>query len=136
MATMRENKQAIRKFMRENYTDERLAMLLAHAQSGRLAFDSCCCFIGIPSAPHALAGAGERAQPEPLHHRIYGNKLPDGSRAEWAYAELGGPSCHEPTRDIVRRRKIIPMIRAEMRRRERDAASVSAEFAAEVEARR
>jgi hypothetical protein len=113
----RERKQAIRNFMAAHYTDERLAMLLAHAQEGRLAFDSCCCFIGVPSAPHALASVGERAEPEPLHHRVYGNPLPGASEAEQAFNELGGAFWIERIRDARRRRILIPMIKAEMKRR-------------------
>jgi hypothetical protein len=134
MATMRENKQAIRRFMRENYTDERLAMLLAHARDGKLMYDSCCCFIGIPTAKHALAtkvnGQSTYAigTSEWDHWIMVSRRLPNALTVEYAYKRLG--------RDDTDRRKIlIPIIRAEMRRRERDgAASVSAEVAAEVEA--
>lgn len=116
----RNHKQAIRAFMQANYSDERLAMLLAHAQEGKLAFDSCCCFIGIPSAPHALASNGERAQPEPTHHRVYGNLLRGAREAEKAFNYLGvGKSWSYSLMDAKRRRILIPMIRAEMRRRER-----------------
>ncbi len=52
--TFKETKQIIRDFMKTNYSDERLAMLLAHAQSGKLAFNSCCCFVGVSTAQHAL----------------------------------------------------------------------------------
>jgi hypothetical protein len=44
---LRQWKQALRAFMQQHYTDERLAMLLAHAESGKLSFTSCCCFIGV-----------------------------------------------------------------------------------------
>lgn len=61
--------EAIEKFlMRPDeggaYTDERLAMLLAHAQDGKLEFASCCCLVGIPTADHALQGKSNfTAQP-------------------------------------------------------------------------
>jgi hypothetical protein len=131
MATMRENKQAIRRFMREHYTDERLAMLLAHAQSGRLAFRSCCCFIAIPTADHTLQGACYFNEP---HYRAARTLDPSTPTSVWGVAEQAYHDIVNDSHDDAKRRRIlIPMIRAEMHRRERIAASVSAEFAAEVE---
>jgi hypothetical protein len=42
---LKQQKSDIRVFLRQ-MGDEELAILLAHAQSGRLAFTSCCCLIG------------------------------------------------------------------------------------------
>lgn len=106
--THRERKQAIRDFMQEHYTDERLAWLLAHARAGKLAYDSCCCFVGIPQAPHALKGSGERGGS--LHYGGFRRSL-----AEEAFLCIDRFKFE----DEGRRRILIPMIRAEMRRRAR-----------------
>src|SRR4051812_49852972 len=59
-------KKAIRAFF-PNYTTERLAGYLAHAQDGKLFYTSCCCFIGGATAGHALRGrcGTKRLQPLP-----------------------------------------------------------------------
>jgi hypothetical protein len=102
----KQSKQAIRNFMQLHYTDERLAQLLAHAQEGKLSFMSCCCFIAIPTANHALRQRGETGG-----HLLIARTLPGAIEAELAFMSLG--------QDTRRRRILIPMVRAEMRRRER-----------------
>lgn len=112
MTEQQGRKQVLRTFMRDNYTDERLAMLLAHAQDGKLLYKSCCCFIGASNANHALSDeSGYGAQ----HYRD-ARKLPEAKVAEAAYNELRSASPSEDW-DKVRRRILIPMIRAEMKRR-------------------
>lgn len=111
MTEQQVRKGHIRRFMQAHYTDERLAMLLAHTQDGKLAYNSCCCFVGIPFWPgdHALAGYFERmGKINPLHNTTLGAARMD---ADLAYANLG-------SEDPDRRRILIPMIRAEQRRRE------------------
>ena len=106
---LKQRKQTIRQFMREHYTDERLVMLLAHAQSGSLAFMSCCCFIGIPTADHALRG---NLQVDGEEHYLAAKRLIGAGAAEGAYMML-----HFDNHG--RRRRLIPIIKAELRRRER-----------------
>lgn len=109
MTRTQELKQPIRAFMREHYTDERLAQLLAHAQEGKLAYYSCCCFIGVATANHAL-----RLKDVRVHHNEHYERaqLLSGSRdAEYAFLLIGHT-------DAQRRRLLIPMIRAEMKRRD------------------
>jgi hypothetical protein len=101
--------------MRTNYSDERLAWLLAHARSGRLAFVSCCCFIGIATADHALKGETGHLYYLERHYRD-AKWLPGATVAESAYALLAED-------DAQRIRRLIPMIKAEMRRRDRLAAT-------------
>lgn len=113
------------RFMQDNYTDERLAMLQAHTEDGRLAYTSCCCFIGVATADHALRGKAGFVQemaltgslPEPMaaalvatHYR-QASHLPGAARAEEAYWWLG-------VDDHERRHNLLPIIRAEMNRRE------------------
>lgn len=123
---LKENKRTLRAFMREHYTDERLAMLLAHAQSGRLSYTSCCCFIGIPTANHSLQGddwtevTGGNVDTE---HIAESRQIPGARYAERAFLMLGGADsfgererfCKEANEQ--RRRRLIPIVKAEMKRR-------------------
>lgn len=115
-----QRKQILRQFMRDHYNDERLAMLLAHAQEGKLRYDSCCCFIGIPTSDHALlSGYGNTVGG--ANHYFVGKALTGAFFAEVAFCQMGrGMECstHEE-RDAMRRRILIPMIHAEMRRRDK-----------------
>src|SRR2546423_8530048 len=118
-------KQTIRAFMALNYTDERLVWLLAHARSGQLAFNSCCCFIGVATAGHRLRGGreGEGDDFFARHGHLFAARLlPVGHEAEEAFEVLGWPASREEPPDVVRRRRIVPIVLAELRRRERAAA--------------
>lgn len=112
---LKRNKQVLRQFMREHYTDERLAMLLAHAQSGRLAFHSCCCFIGVVTADHALQGAFPSAN---ANHLALARTLPKAYEAEEAFLNLSPDDFVGD--DERRRRRLISIIKAEIRRRDRE----------------
>lgn len=118
----RQHKQAIRSFMQLHYSDERLAQLLAHAQSGRLKYSSCCCFVGVATADHTLRTApfffGFR-------HLNRAWKLVGGRKADHSYFLLDYKRrwWHPPS-DDKRRRILIPMIRAEIRRRDQFKTSV------------
>jgi hypothetical protein len=46
-------KQPMRAWLRK-FPDDRLTALQTHAQDGKLAFYSCCCFAGAINAPHPL----------------------------------------------------------------------------------
>jgi hypothetical protein len=123
---LREAKQGVRTFLREHYTDERLAMLLAHAQDGKLSYVSCCCFVGIVTANHALRDITQ----DMGDHYDEAKKLPGAEKAELAYLELWNSKAYpEANRrscavsDEIRRRTLIPIVKAEIRRRERLAAA-------------
>lgn len=129
MTAQQERKKHIRAFF-VHYTDERLAALLAHAQDGKLSYLSCCCFIGVATADHALYGERsseflehlngfELISPEPHYDRA--QELPGASAAEEAFAALvQNLACATQAQaDTITRRILIPMIRAEMRRRDR-----------------
>ncbi len=100
--------------MVKNYTDEKLAALLAHAQDGKLAYVSCCCFIGIPTADHPLKGV------EWNYNGTHYTKAAEtmGTMAGLAYSGLSNDIDYAE-KEISRRRILIPMIRAEMKRRAR-----------------
>jgi hypothetical protein len=111
------NEQTLSNFMRLHYSDIALAALLAHAEDGKLFFDSCCCFIGIPLA--IAAGAvlhGRCGAEDDCNGPQWANRarlaMPSADAAEDAFLELG-------VFDDRRRELIIPLIHAEMERRER-----------------
>ena len=113
--SLRENKQNIRKFISMHYTDQRLAEVLAHAQDGKLNLRSCCCLIGAATATHPLQESyadsdvwGECA----TSHYTYSTSLEGALAAEVAFYNIGFDSD-------VRRRMLIPILRAEQKRREK-----------------
>jgi hypothetical protein len=110
----REQKLALRRFLR-HYDDERLAELLAHAEDGKLFYGSCCCFIGCLTADHPLRHRESGPMTGSVQHIYRAREIDSGSReklgpAERAFMEIAGT-------DAERRRLVIPLIRAEMRRR-------------------
>lgn len=119
--THREAKGHIRAFMQVHYTDERLAQLLAHAQQGRLEFHSCCCFIGITTADHALATGYKFGQ---MGHYLTAKAMQGAVAAEEAFLRLDMSARKTGmifSASANRSRILIPMVRAEMRRRGRKA---------------
>ena len=122
MTAQQERKKYIRAFMQNHYTDERLAMLLAHARDGKLEFQSCCCFIGVVTSPHRLRGEmpcfGSSGIIKERHY-FDAQALDGGEEAEEAFRKLDGCQGEEVGDGAIRRRILIPMIRAEMRRREK-----------------
>lgn len=102
------NEAIISDFLRTAYTDEKLAALLAHAEDGRLTHSSCCCVLGIPTADHALRGKSQWVEP---HYFEAVNNW--GTAAGCAFAGLAAS-------DELRRAKLIPLIHAEMARREQE----------------
>jgi hypothetical protein len=116
---LRGHKEVMREFMRMHYTDERLVWLLAHAQSGKLAFNSCCCFIGIVTADHALRGE-QQGPPHPMEWAHYEKAkwLPGAEEAEYAFMQISDRGMYRD-RNAARRRILIAMVKAEIRVRER-----------------
>lgn len=102
------NEQICTQFMQDQYTDEKLAALLAHAEDGKLAFISCCCFVGTPSADHMLT---EEWVPCPTGGKHLSEARALYSLQEDAYLNLG-PG------DRQCRASIIPLIKAEIARRD------------------
>jgi len=136
MTEQQKHKQHIRAFMQAHYTDERLAQLLAHAQDGKLAFDSCCCFIGATTAQHSLQPSRQTTgyqegwvsvDGQSEIHTALARVSEMAVKAETAFCHLTTELNDDSRGDSVRRRILIPMIRAEMRRRER-ARGVQPEF--------
>ena len=111
------------------FPDDRLAALLAHAQDGKLAYNSCCCLVGALTADHPLQKSAQQCNHwDPANHLFRARQIPRALRAETAFNALG---CGQEKRrfgrpqygdDALRRRRLIPMIRAEMRRRDQIAA--------------
>jgi hypothetical protein len=136
---IRWNKAKIREFL-VHYSDERLCALLAHAQSGKLAYYSCCCFIGACNSDHALRGLVDHPS---AGHYIKAKGLPGASVAEMAFYRLplnqllplneeglGIASCSRKY-DPARRARLIPILKAELKRRELRVARFSPEVVRE-----
>lgn len=109
--TQAEKVSSIRRYLKTAYKDDaRLTALYAHAEDNKLVWFSCCCFIGAATADHALRGQENCYGSEP--HYWQARQLPDSYEAECAFYTLGRT-------DTERNRRLIPIIRTEMRRRER-----------------
>lgn len=120
MTEQQQRKQILRQFMRDHYSDERLAMLLAHAQEGKLSFDCCCCFIGSMNSPHPLRTQEEnRVGDGSFSHYLEAKALRLGIDAEVSYQKPCAKQDTKSAEDAIRRRILIPIIRAEMRRRDK-----------------
>lgn len=118
------NEQIISEFLQSAYSDEKLAALLAHAEDGKLSYDSCCCLVGIPAAEHALMGLNEWCD----NDDHCGSLTREQEAAELAFCGLGIPAGvwgDEQAEDSARRVNLIPLIKAEMQRRERERSSLS-----------
>lgn len=115
---LKEAKRAIRRYLTSAYSDDRLAWLLAHARHGRLSYQSCCCLIGAATSDHALRGRTSLKDASSPHY-IVARQFVGAQEAERGYYSLG--VIGKPwrlTQDELRRRRVIPMLLAEMRRRE------------------
>lgn len=110
---LKKNKGILRDFMRLQYSDERLVMLLDHARSGALSFRSCCCFIGIVTTDlkvlHSLMCGDYGCERWKTNLRS-ARALPGASQAEGAFKLL---SWHDERRSLL----LIPIILAELKRR-------------------
>jgi hypothetical protein len=106
------------RFLQTAYSDEKLSELLAHAQDGKLCWSSCCCFVGVLTADHALRGWAGGVKFDPIStlprcsepHYLSAKEIPGAKEAEKEFKRLGD--------DYDRRAAIIPLILAEMERRE------------------
>lgn len=122
-ANLKFHKRLIREFLRtEVWTEEKLCALLAHAES-RLSMWSCCCLIGCATADHPLRGK----MPMPLwntghvDHILSAWASPVAVAAERAFCRLSDPlRSISDEADELRRRRIRPMIRRELRERSRN----------------
>lgn len=125
----KEWKRAVRQFLRTAYPDERLVWLLAHTRGEQLSYQSCCCLIGVTTADHPLRGRVDLDQTTQPHYSL-AKKYMGAREAEQAFWELGfkGPERVCESSDPLRRRRLLPMILSELRRREM-ARTVSREMA-------
>jgi len=106
------NEEIISDFMQKHYSDERVAQLLEWAEDGGLAYGTCCCFIGLATADHSFMRVSEYTEQtfvSPHYDRALG--LSGADAAEGSFYGLGKD-------DAERRSNLIPLIRAEMSRRE------------------
>ncbi len=125
---LRAHKQAIRAFLKTPiWTDEKLCALLAHAQD-KLSMWSCCCLVGCANADHALQPRRLRQGESRIfdfggnwgHYDRAKQKLTLALEAEDAFRFLAGSGDRQSdAADELRRKRIRPIIRRELRERER-----------------
>ena len=108
------NTDNISRFLREQYSDERLAALLAHAQDGKLVYSSCCCLVGASNADHPLT---DEARPEGLCHYDYAIRMAYAPEAEDEFRRMGFDEESGLYSDEFRRERLIPIMIAEQERR-------------------
>lgn len=110
-------RELIRGFLRDHYGDEQLVAALAHARDGKLSYSSCCCLIGIPTADHALQGFNS-GQMKYYGHLRRAQLLGGADEADRAFCQLGYVGNFDEGRaDALRRRRLIPILLGEIRRR-------------------
>lgn len=111
----------IMRFLAGQPTDK-ICAVLAHAEDGKLAYMSCCCLIGSFTAEHPLSGID--SCPDRSVHYVNAKKLPYALAAEVEFCDLGSLNSDAGREDAGRRRRVIPLLRYELRRRELQAGDV------------
>lgn len=132
---LRKNKTIIREFLGRAYIDSDIAAVLDHARAGLFSYTSCCCLAGFPTRQHAPQAIGgfKKEDGEATYHDYYPGI--GAVYAAIAYSWLGERDLGHANNggidaeDALRRRIIVPMLMAEIRRRR-----MRLQFAAEVEA--
>lgn len=117
---MKSNEQILTEYMRQNYSDQKLAELLAFAEDGKLSYSSCCCFVGVPTANHSLMSMADAASASDCDHYQSAIAIPEAPVAERAFRTLAVDSADGSSeeRDAERRARLIPLIYAEIKRRD------------------
>lgn len=105
-------KQPMRAWLHQ-YSDERLAALQAHAQSGRLSYFCCCCFVGSLTATHPLTTDGNLRANYGYEHLAEARRRPGAEAAEASFALIA-------TNDPARCRIVAAMCKAEFKRRDKE----------------
>ncbi len=125
MTQLRKVKNAIRMFVRQHWSDEKLCAVYAFNRDGRMDYyDSCACLIGVTEA-HVLHNKVNKTCPERpsirgIRHYVQTIDGMAGARnAENAYVLLGLIGITNDTCLIktARQNRLSAILRAEMRRR-------------------
>jgi hypothetical protein len=145
------NTKYMRKFLAHpgNVSDASLAAMYAHCQDGKLAFSSCCCFISCGTANHPLRGFMFLDTASDLEHLLNARLLPHARDAEWEFMQLAQAGIAirlllklgrllpgklrarimwDNSGDEVRRRRALPIIANEMKRRAKFRNAFTPEF--------
>jgi hypothetical protein len=104
--------------MRNHYTDQQLAALLAHVRDGKFNYSSCCCFVGCVTADHALQTIDRSDMYLQGKHLNTARELSGANDADVSVLMMGNGG-DKVSGNASRSRILVPMIRAEFRRRER-----------------
>lgn len=117
---LRTDKALIRDFLKSHYSDTNLAEALDLARAGRLFFESCCCLVRIPTRNHgdfpSNATEWVRVHQPADGFPSSGNHL--AADAENAFLRLYHYASYGwINQDNARCRLIVPILKAEIRRR-------------------
>ncbi len=115
--TLRECKQAIRAFIRQHWSEERLVSVYAFNRDGRMnEMNTCSCLIGctLPACLHTGHECDER-------HYLDAKALPGAVNAELAYMMLAWKSLRRfpdySEQPLIQQRRLSAILRGELRRR-------------------
>jgi len=111
---LRTLKPPIRRWVND-FPDQLLAEVLAFTQDGKLSINSCCCLVGVRTAPHVLE---QNVSSQIARHLIEARQLPGAKEAEKAYKLLDAD-------DHIRRRRLIPILKGVQRVRDRQLVTTS-----------
>ncbi len=115
--TLREVKQSIRSFVREYWDDQKLAEVYAFNRDGKMFFhDPCGCILGVTYSSSLHTKYIKCKDDE---HYLKARYLLGAEEVEASYLNLGRFAIINANLDSLRQRRLSAILRAEMRRRER-----------------
>ncbi len=125
-------KATLRQFIRDNWDDQRLHDVYAFNADGKMSFFSGCnCLLGVTLAQSLHKDMCDefatsiRAGSMPVNHYTLAHQLHNATGAEIAYRSLGFLKeghysfLYTPEADLLRQRRLSPILRAEIKRRQR-----------------
>lgn len=111
---------AIRKWLKTQFPDDKLAMLRAFVEDHKLTYHSCCCLVGIVTAKHAWRVQNECTFGED-YHLDHARMIPGAIEAENEYYDMGVTQVwlgrSNEAADRQRRKRLLPLILEEQHRR-------------------
>ncbi len=127
---LRRDKQHIREYIREHFSDEKLAQVYAFNRDGKMEFyNRCACLLGVTLSAqlHEQPCADEMRLREGKGHYLNAKRLGGACRAEMSYGTLATDYARESWGYhlvSLRQCRLSAILRAELRRRDRLASPV------------
>lgn len=108
----------ISRYLRTAYSDQRLVELYAHIQDGKFSYVSCCCLRGAANANHPLRGRMDLATAVSIDHYRKSRSIIGGREVEQALWDLLDDDLSDRSAQEI----LLPLVKAEIERREQEAA--------------